>query len=565
MSTIFSVRAYDKMVSERLCHGGVLRPIAQALAARGVTCEEDLSEEWRHMLPPNLLEGTQEAARLLADAREAGKHITIVADYDCDGATACAVAMKGFAMLGLSADYIVPDRFTLGYGLSPAIVDLAHARSPRPDLIVTVDNGIASVEGVERARALGIDVIITDHHLQGDELPDAACIVNPNVKTSSFASKSLAGCGVMYYVLLALRAELRRRGIYDTKTQPRLDQLSDLVALGTVADVVCLDKNNRILVAQGLSRVRRGLGCHGINAVFEVAGRDIRNATVKDFAFAIAPRINAAGRLTEMGIGIDCLLSETHEQALSIAMELENLNRERRDLEGNMQLEAADYIDHMNWQDRSTITLFDKEWHQGVVGLVASRLKEKIHRPVIAFAIDENNDLKGSGRSIEGIHLRDALDRVSKIAPGVIERFGGHAMAAGLTIRRENYHRFSDLFEKAVTEMASPDVFNRMVLVDGALSPEEINVPLIEALSSRIWGQGFEKPLFANDFHILSQRVLKDTHLKLVLDLAGSRFEAIYFRRNEPLPTHVRLAYRPEINEFMGRRSIQLVVEAAEG
>lgn len=565
MSTIFSVRAYDKMASERLCHAGVLRPIAQALAARGVTCEDDLSEEWRHMLPPHLLDGSEEAARILADARETGKHVTIVADYDCDGATACAIAMKGFALLGLSADYIVPDRFTLGYGLSPAIVDLACSRNPRPDLIVTVDNGIASVEGVERARELGIDVIITDHHLQGDELPNAACIVNPNVKTSRFSSKSLAGCGVMYYVLLALRAELRRRGVYDTTTQPRLDQLCDLVALGTVADVVCLDKNNRILVAQGLSRVRRGLGCPGINAVFEVAGRDIRFATVKDFAFAIAPRINAAGRLTEMGIGIDCLLSQTHEEALRIAMELENLNRERRDLEGNMQLEAADYIAHMNWQDRSSVTLFDKEWHQGVVGLVASRLKEKIHRPVIAFAIDENNQLKGSGRSIEGIHLRDALDRVSKIAPDVIERFGGHAMAAGLTIRQENYDRFSELFEQAVSQMASPDVFNRMVLVDGALSPEEINVPLIEALSARIWGQGFEKPLFANDFHILSQRVLKETHLKLVLDLAGSRFDAIYFRRNEPLPSRVRLAYRPEINEFMGRRSIQLVVEAAEG
>lgn len=564
MNTRFALRPYDKMSCERLEHDGILRPIAQALAARGIRSKEDLLEDWKALLPPVSLEGTEEAARLLADARAAGKRVTIVADYDCDGATACAIAMRGFAMMGIEARYIVPDRFTLGYGLTPAIVDLAASADPRPDLIITVDNGIASVEGVRRAKELGIEVIITDHHLPSDTLPEAACIVNPNVRESAFGSKALAGCGVMYYVLMALRAELRRRGVFDARTQPRLDALADLVALGTVADVVRLDQNNRVLVAQGLSRVRRGLACPGISALFAVAGRDTANACARDFAFGIAPRINAAGRLTEMGVGIECLLADDPQRAARLAAELDGLNRERRDLEGSMQTEAIDTIAHMDWEKRSTITLFEEDWHLGVVGLVASRVKEKTHRPVIAFARDDNAMLKGSGRSIEGVHLRDALDWVSKRDPSLIERFGGHAMAAGLTIRAEALERFTALFEEAITQMVDPEVFNRIVYIDGALSPEEISFPLVEAIGSRIWGQGFERPLFANDFHILSQRVLKDSHLKLVLDLAGSRFEAIYFRRNTPLPAHVRLAYRPEINEYMGRRSIQLVVEAAE-
>ena len=564
MKTRFAIRPYDKMNCERLEHAGILRPVAQALAARGISCCEDLLEDWKALIAPDKLEGTLQAASILADAREAGKRITVVADYDCDGATACAVAVRGLTMMGFVVNYIVPDRFTLGYGLTPAIVELAAASDPKPDLIITVDNGIASVQGVARAKELGIDVIITDHHLPADALPEAACIVNPNVKDSLFASKSLAGCGVMYYVLMALRAELRRRGVYSAATQPRLDALSDLVALGTVADVVRLDQNNRVLVAQGLARVRRGLALPGIRALFEVAGRDTLHATARDFAFAVAPRINAAGRLTEMGVGIECLLADDEARAMALARELDGLNRERRDLEGSMQTEAVERIADMDWEHKSTITLFEEDWHQGVVGLVASRVKEKTHRPVIAFARDDDNRLKGSGRSIEGVHLRDALDWVSKRAPDIIERFGGHAMAAGLTIRAEHLARFTELFEEAVTQTVDPEVFNRVVYVDGALSPEEINFNLIDAVQQRIWGQGFERPLFANDFTVLSQRVLKDAHLKLVLDLAGNRFEAIHFRRRDPLPTHVRLAYRPEVNEYMGRRSIQLVVEAAE-
>ena len=564
MNTRFSLRPYDKLASEKLEHAGILRPIARALSARGVLTSDDLLEDWPALLPPSTLEGTLETARILADAIRDGKRITVVADYDCDGATACAVAVRGLAMMGCKAQFIVPDRFKLGYGLTPAIVDAAW-QAHRPDIIITVDNGIASVDGVARARELGIDVIITDHHLPGDALPEAACIVNPNVRGSAFASKSLAGCGVMFYVLMALRSELRNRGVFDRTNQPRIDCLSDLVALGTVADVVRLDHNNRVLVSQGLKRVRRGLACPGINALFEVAGRDTDTAGARDFGFGIAPRINAAGRLTEMGVGIECLLTDDPEKARALAQELDELNRERRELEDTMQLDALALVSHMDWEKRCTVTLFEPDWHQGVVGLVASRVKEKINRPVIAFAPDDEAGLlKGSGRSIEGVHLRDALDRVSKLRPDVIERFGGHAMAAGLTIRAENLDVFTELFEKAVSETVSPETFDRVVLTDGALAPEEITFGLVNALSERIWGQGFERPVFANDFTVLSQRVLKDTHLKLILDMAGNRFEAIYFRRNEPLASHAKLAYRHEINEYLGRRSIQLVVEAVE-
>ncbi len=565
MNTRFCLRPYDKTVSESLEHTGILRPIARALSARGIRSPSDLLEDWTVLLPPATLEGTQQAASLLADAIDEGKNITIVADYDCDGATACAVAMRGLSMMGLKARYIVPDRFTLGYGLSPEIVDMAAATDPKPDVIITVDNGIASVEGVERARALGIDVIITDHHLPAEHLPQAACIVNPNVSTSVFPSKSLAGCGVMFYVLLALRAELRRRGRYDKANQPRLDALSDLVALGTVADVVRLDQNNRVLVSRGLARVRKGLACTGLNALFEVAGRDAMNATVRDFAFALAPRINAAGRLTEMSVGIECLLTDDYDRALALAQELDCLNRERRDLEDSMQLDANALISHMDWEKHAAVTLFESDWHQGVVGLVASRVKEKIHRPVIAFAPDDNDLLKGSGRSIEGVHLKDMLDAVSKVDATLIERFGGHAMAAGLTIRTENLERFAKIFEDIVAKSVPAETFDRVVYTDGALAPEEITFGLVESLSERIWGQGFERPLFANDFTVLSQHVLKNAHLKLVLDMAGNRFEAIFFRRNTPVASNVRLAYRLEINSWQGRRSIQLVVEAAEG
>ncbi len=563
MTRILS-RTYDPHAAERLARAGFLPPIARALAARGISEASDLEQEWQGMIPPAMLEGTREAAERLAAAREKGEHVTIVADYDCDGATACTVGLRGFQMLGISASYFVPDRVVHGYGLTPNVVDIVAARDPKPSLIVTVDNGISSVPAVDRARELGIDVIVTDHHLPGPELPRAVSIVNPNRADSVFPSKNLAGVGVIYYVLLALRALLRERGVYDAKTQPRLDQLVDFVALGTVADVVKLDKNNRILVAQGLRRIRSGRTHAGLEALFAIAGKDIHTAGVRDFGFAVAPRINAAGRLGTMESGIECLLSDDPSRALAFADNLNSINAERRELEGEMQQAAEAALEAVDLDHRATFSLYNPDFNEGVVGLVAARLKERIHRPVIAFAPTENHELKGSGRSIPGIHLRDMIDLVSKALPGVVIRFGGHAMAAGLSIRPESLKEFQEAFEEVVRTHCDASVFERVVLTDGGLAPDEITESLCTEIDRQIWGQGFESPLFANEFTVLNQTLLKDAHLKLQLGLGGQRFEGIFFRHREPLPMQVKIAYRPAINEYRGRRTVQLVAEAAE-
>lgn len=563
MTRILS-RTYDPHAAERLARAGFLPPIARALAARGISEASDLEQEWQGMIPPAMLEGTREAAERLAAAREKGEHVTIVADYDCDGATACTVGLRGFQMLGISASYFVPDRVVHGYGLTPNVVDIVAARDPKPSLIVTVDNGISSVPAVDRARELGIDVIVTDHHLPGPELPRAVSIVNPNRADSVFPSKNLAGVGVIYYVLLALRALLRERGVYDAKTQPRLDQLVDFVALGTVADVVKLDKNNRILVSQGLKRIRSGRTHAGLEALFAIAGKDTHTAGVRDFGFAVAPRINAAGRLGTMESGIECLLSDDPSRALAFADNLNSINAERRELEVEMQQAAEAALEAVDLDHRATFSLYNPDFNEGVVGLVAARLKERIHRPVIAFAPTENHELKGSGRSIPGIHLRDMIDLVSKALPGVVIRFGGHAMAAGLSIRPENLKEFQEAFEEVVRTHCDASVFERVVLTDGGLAPDEITENLCTEIDRQIWGQGFEAPLFANEFTVLNQTLLKDAHLKLQLGLGGQRFEGIFFRHREPLPMQAKIAYRPAINEYRGRRTVQLVAEAAE-
>lgn len=563
MTRILS-RTYDPHAAERLARAGFLPPIARALAARGISEASDLEQEWQGMIPPAMLEGTREAAERLAAAREKGEHVTIVADYDCDGATACTVGLRGFQMLGISASYFVPDRVVHGYGLTPNVVDIVAARDPKPSLIVTVDNGISSVPAVDRARELGIDVIVTDHHLPGPELPRAVSIVNPNRADSVFPSKNLAGVGVIYYVLLALRALLRERGVYDAKTQPRLDQLVDFVALGTVADVVKLDKNNRILVSQGLRRIRSGRTHAGLEALFAIAGKDTHTAGVRDFGFAVAPRINAAGRLGTMESGIECLLSDDPSRALAFADNLNSINAERRELEVEMQQAAEAALEAVDLDHRATFSLYNPDFNEGVVGLVAARLKERIHRPVIAFAPTENHELKGSGRSIPGIHLRDMIDLVSKALPGVVIRFGGHAMAAGLSIRPESLKEFQEAFEEVVRTHCDASVFERVVLTDGGLAPDEITENLCTEIDRQIWGQGFEAPLFANEFTVLNQTLLKDAHLKLQLGLGGQRFEGIFFRHREPLPMQAKIAYRPAINEYRGRRTVQLVAEAAE-
>lgn len=558
-------REFDLEAARRLHEEGYLPPVARALSARGIRDASELAQDWKSMLPPAMLEGTREAAERLALARERGERVTVVADYDCDGATACAVAIRGLGMMGVKADYFVPHRVHHGYGLSCAVVDLLAARTPRPDVLLTVDNGVSSAEAVRYAAELGIDVIVTDHHLPGAELPPAVCIVNPNLADSAFPSKALAGVGVMYYVLLALRALLRERGVYTQQTQPRLDALVDLVALGTVADVVKLDKNNRILVAQGLNRIRLGRTHAGISALFAVAGKKPEAAGVRDFGFALGPRINAAGRLDTMENGIECLLADDPVVALDYARSLNDFNAARQELETEMQQAAETALSCCNVDSLATLTLYDGRFNEGVVGLVASRLKEKVNRPTIVFAPTDDGALKGSGRSIAGVHLRDALDLVSKALPGAVLRFGGHAMAAGLTLRSEgDLPAFRDAFEKAVRSMVDASVFERVIYTDGGLAPDEITERLVQAIDSQIWGQGFDAPVFANEFRVVRQSLVKDAHTKLILELGGQRFDAIFFRHTETLPGMVRLAYRPNINEFMGRRSVQLVIEAAE-
>ena len=556
-------REFDLEAARRLHEEGYLPPVARALSARGIRDASELAQDWKSMLPPAMLEGTREAAERLALARERGERVTVVADYDCDGATACAVAIRGLGMMGVKADYFVPHRVHHGYGLSCAVVDLLAARTPRPDVLLTVDNGVSSAEAVRHAAELGIDVIVTDHHLPGAELPPAVCIVNPNLADSAFPSKALAGVGVMYYVLLALRALLRERGVYTQQTQPRLDALVDLVALGTVADVVKLDKNNRILVAQGLNRIRLGRTHAGISALFAVAGKKPEAAGVRDFGFALGPRINAAGRLDTMENGIECLLADDPVVALDYARSLNDFNAARQELETEMQQAAETALSCCNVDSLATLTLYDGRFNEGVVGLVASRLKEKVNRPTIVFAPTDDGALKGSGRSIAGVHLRDALDLVSKALPGAVLRFGGHAMAAGLTLRSEDdLPAFRDAFEKAVRSMVDASVFERVIYTDGGLAPDEITERLVQAIDSQIWG--LDAPVFANEFRVVRQSLVKDAHTKLILELGGQRFDAIFFRHTETLPGMVRLAYRPNINEFMGRRSVQLVIEAAE-
>ncbi len=557
-------RLFDADAARRLAAEGIALPLARALAARGVTSLRELELPPRDLIPPLQLSHVSDAARLLADRIEAGAPLLIVADYDCDGATACAVGLRGLRMMGARVDYLVPNRFDYGYGLTPEIVELAAAgASGPPKLLITVDNGIASVAGVARARELGIEVLITDHHLPGERLPDAAVIVNPNQRGCGFPSKHLAGVGVMFYVLLGLRAELRARGRYTEATQPRLNTLLDLVALGTVADVVALDRNNRILVAAGLERIRNGQAAPGIAALFEVAGRSARTARAADLGFTVGPRINAAGRLTDMTVGIECLIADDPERTLQLARQLDELNRERRAIEADMQLDALAELDDTDLGGRRTIALFNEGWHQGVVGLVASRVKERHHRPTIAFARADERSLRGSGRSIEGVHLRDVLDLVTKAAPTMIDKFGGHAMAAGLTLAPEHFEGFREAFEAATRASSDAELFARRVATDGALASPEISLALIEAIDRQIWGQGFAPPLFDNEFAVVEQRLVKEAHLKLMLELEGKRFSAIWFRRTDPLPTRVRLAYRPVVDEYQGQRRVTLQVEHA--
>jgi len=541
--------------------------LARLYAARGVSDAAELDYELKSLLPPQALKGAGAAAELLADALEADARLLIVADYDCDGATACALGIRALRQLaagsGATVEYLVPDRFTLGYGLSPAIVDLAAER--QPDLIITVDNGIASLEGVGRARELGIATLITDHHLPGDTLPEAECIVNPNQPGCEFPSKHLAGVGVMFYVMLALRAELRERGWFTERPEPNLANLLDLVALGTVADVVKLDRNNRILVSQGLQRMRAGRLCAGLQALLRAAGREPRRLTAFDLGFVLGPRLNAAGRLSDMGIGIESLLTDDPGLALAYAQKLDGLNRERREIEAEMQDQALALLERVEMDNAPPgMALFEPDWHQGVVGILASRIKDRLHRPVFAFARGENGELKGSGRSIPGLHLRDALDLISKRAPGLLLRFGGHAAAAGVTLLEQDFNRFRDLFAEIAGELLSPGDLSRSLETDGALETAHYNLETAQLLEAQIWGQGFPPPLFEDEFTVEQQRILKEKHLKLRLNKNGQVIDGIQFNYTNQPGNRSRIVYRLGINEYNGVQSTQLMIEHLE-
>ena len=560
--TRIAPRPVDSNIARRLTEQGLHPALARIYAARGITAQRDLDDALAGLIAPARLRGVDAAATLLADAIEAGARMLIVADYDCDGATACAVGVRGLRAMGGQVDYIVPNRFEYGYGLTPAIVELAALREP--DLLITVDNGIASVDGVRAAQELGIATLITDHHLPGDELPAADVIVNPNQPGCDFPSKALAGVGVMFYTLLALRAEMRRRGAFEDGKGPNLATLLDLVALGTVADVVPLDRNNRILVRQGLARMRAGQMCAGVRALFSAAAREPARAGTFDLGFGLGPRLNAAGRLADMHLGIECLITDDIAHAMNIAQELDRLNRERRSIEADMQADALAALDTFEAGERASITLFEAAWHQGVIGIVAGRIKERFHRPTIAFAPGDDGEIKGSGRSIPGLHLRDALDLVSKQAPDLILKFGGHAMAAGLTIRETDLDRFSATFETVVQALIDPADLTRRIDTDGALESGYMTLDMARTLEQAIWGQGFPAPVFDDVFTVDNQRLLKDRHLKLALRKGSARYNAIFFNHAESAPATIRAAYRLAVNEYNGVSSVQLMIEHFE-
>nr|WP_276539588.1 MULTISPECIES: single-stranded-DNA-specific exonuclease RecJ [Alcaligenes] len=566
VTPILKNRPAQEAASHALKQAGIHDLMARLLASRGVTDAAQIDPAWRNMIPPNMLTQAREAAVLLADAIARRDRMLIIADYDCDGATACAVGLRALRSMGAVVDFLVPNRFETGYGLSPAVVELAEQHpSGKPDLLITVDNGIASIDGVEAAHMAGMKVLVTDHHLPGDELPDALAIVNPNQPGCEFPSKNLAGVGVIFYLMLALRAELRQRGVYEANAGPRLNELADLVALGTVADVVSLDANNRLIVTQGLERMRKGQMQAGLRALFQVAGRDPRQASAFDLGFALGPRINAAGRLADMALGIRCLITDDEDEAANLARELEDMNQDRRSIEQSMREEALRAAELAEPDTSATVCVFHPEWHQGIVGLVASRLKEKYWRPTLAFAQGDEGEIKGSGRSIPDVHLRDALDLVSKRYPGLILKFGGHAMAAGLTIEEDNYDVFVQAFEEAVQELTGRYQFDPIIETDGSLEPEHINITVAGMLQKQVWGAGFPAPVFRDNFFVRQQRLLKNKHLKLSLERNGEYFDAIWFNRDTLLPENIEAAYRLDQNEWNGNVSVQFIIEYAQG
>ena len=558
-----ATRPINPQLQSALQAAGANPLIAQLYAARNVADSSELNDSLKQLIPYTQLTNCTAAASRLADAIQAKQKILIIADYDADGATACSVAMKGLASMGARVDFFVPNRFEHGYGLTPELADIAHAKGA--DLIVTVDNGISSAEGVARAKALGLDVIVTDHHIAGSVVPDCI-IVNPNQRGCTFPSKSIAGVGVIFYVLIALRAELRARDYFSgcrAIAEPKLDELLDLVALGTVADVVPLDHNNRILVSQGLKRIRAGKMSHGIRALFQTARCSAQKAQPFDFGYKIAPRINAAGRLDDMSIGIACLLSGSLNEAESMASELNELNQTRQEIEQEMLSDILADCPSALPNEQTTLCVYRDSFHQGVVGIVASRLKEKFYRPVFVFAPDDDGNYRGSGRSIAGVHLRDVLDAISKRVPEIIIKFGGHAMAAGLTLRSGSLKTFGELFEDIVRSQVNEDTLSQTFLTDGSLKASDITLANAQLINAQIWGQGFPPPSFADTFQVIRQQSMgaDKKHTKAWLAKEGQEFEAMFWRCEDTLPRDIRVVYRPTVNEWKGNTELQLYVD----
>ena len=550
--------------------------LRRVYAARAIDSIDELDYSLDTLLPPSLLGGMDKAVALLQAAIIERQRILVVGDFDADGATSCALSLRALRALGAAdVHYLVPNRFEYGYGLTPEIVDVATQYSP--DLLITVDNGISSIEGVKAANAKGMQVVVTDHHLPGRELPEAAAIVNPNQPGCEFESKSIAGVGVAFYLMLAVRSALRDRQWFgNNRTEPNMAQLLDIVALGTVADVVPLDTNNRILVEQGIRRIRSGKACAGIRALFHAAGKDANKCSSVDLGFFIGPRLNAAGRLEDMSAGIECLITDSDDVADSIASELHALNNQRKQIEQGMLQQAMDDMNNMletmqTEQIHAGLCLYDPGWHQGVIGLLASRVKERFHRPVVAFADAsddaDNTEIKGSARSIKGLHIRDVLDTIATRHPSLINKFGGHAMAAGLSIHKENFAAFKQAFEDEVGACLSDDELEEVVETDGSIEPEEMTLETAAELEKGgPWGQHFPEPLFDNTFEILNWKIVGEKHLKLQLRHAGGEgvVDAIAFNTlSDDLPSldKVHAAYRMSINEFRNNRSLQLIVD----
>ena len=557
-------RQFDQNVVDDLIAQGINPLMARLYAARGALGKQDLASSLSEIIPPEQLTNASEMAKLLANGIAANKKILVVGDYDADGATATAVAVKGLKSMGANVDFLVPNRFEYGYGLTPEIVTLAITL--KPDILITVDNGIASIDGVAAANLLGLQVLITDHHLPAETTPAAACIVNPNQHGCTFKSKNLAGVGVMFYVLLALRAELRNRGVFSESAEPNLTELLDLVALGTVADLVKLDTNNRILVEQGLRRIRAGACCAGITALLKISGKSPEKVTAQDLGFYVGPRLNAAGRLDDMSLGIACLLAKTEIEAMQKAQTLHELNMERRNIEADMQDTAMISLENIAVTDNFSLSIYNADYHQGVIGILASRLKEKYHRPTIVFADagqDGKNEhiIKGSGRSIANLHLRDALDLVTKQHPNLIIKFGGHAMAAGLSIKQADFAAFKQAFEAVTRSLLNEADLQAVMETDGHLASIDTSLQTLWILASQVWGQGFPHPVFCDDFKVISQRIVGQKHLKLILEKEQKRIDAIYFNCQDSLNPEIRAAYALEFNEYNNLQTVQLVIK----